>query len=65
VASTGIFGEQKVNRRCLTMNVTRPERLELRWLPVVDASGRTRMEATWVAVPSAAVPREHAVTHAA
>jgi hypothetical protein len=58
-------GERKVNGRCLTMNETRPERLEMRWLPVVDASGRARMEATWVAVPSAAVPREHAVTHAA
>ena len=40
------------------------ERLEMRWLPVVDVAGRTRMEATWVAVPAAA-PREPAATHAA
>jgi hypothetical protein len=47
------------------MNETKAERLEMRWLPVIDASGRTRMEATWVAVPTAAAPREPAVTHAA
>ena len=47
------------------MNETKAERLEMRWLPVVDASGHARMEATWVAVPAAAAPREHAVTHAA
>ena len=47
------------------MNETKAERLEMRWLPVVDAAGRTRMEATWVAVPTSAAPREHAVTHAA
>jgi hypothetical protein len=46
------------------MNETQSERLEMRWLPVLDAAGRTRMEATWVAVPAAAA--EHAtVTHAA
>ncbi len=39
-------------------------RLEMRWLPVVDAAGRTRMEATWVAVPTSA-PRELSGTHAA
>ena len=65
MTGTGIFGEQKVNGRCLTMNETRAERLEMRWLPVIDASGRTRMEATWVAVATAAAPREQAVTHAA
>ena len=27
-------------------------RLEMRWLPVVDAAGRSRMEATWIAVPT-------------
>ena len=47
------------------MNETKAERLEMRWLPVIDASGHTRMEATWVAVPTAAAPREQAVTHAA
>ena len=33
------------------MNETTSERLEMRWLPVTDAAGRTRMEATWVTVP--------------
>jgi len=47
------------------MNETKAERLEMRWLPVIDASGRTRMEATWVAVPTAAARRELADTHAA
>ncbi len=47
------------------MNETKAERLEMRWMPVVDAAGRTRMEATWVVVPTAAAPRELAVTHAA
>jgi hypothetical protein len=40
------------------------ERLEMRWLPVIDAAGRTRMEATWVAVPVSA-PAQPAVSHAA
>jgi hypothetical protein len=43
---------------------TRSERLEMRWLPVIDASGRTRMEATWVSVPAVAEPAV-AVTRAA
>jgi hypothetical protein len=47
------------------MDETQAERLEMRWLPVIDASGRTRMEATWVTVPTAAAPTEPAVTHAA
>jgi hypothetical protein len=46
------------------MNETKAERLETRWLPVTDSSGRTRMEATWVAT-SAAAPAEPAATHAA
>ena len=37
-------------------------RLELRWLPVVDERGRTRMEAHWVDVAESVKPR---VTHAA
>ena len=37
-------------------------KLELRWLPVVDTRGRTRMESHWVNVAEAARPR---VTHAA
>jgi hypothetical protein len=44
---------------------TAAERLEMRWLPVTDAAGRTRMEATWVTVSTAAPVQEHAVTHAA
>jgi hypothetical protein len=47
------------------MNETQVERLEMRWIPVLDALGRTRMEATWVAVPTAAAPMVPAVTHAA
>jgi hypothetical protein len=45
------------------MNETQAERLEMRWLPVLDASGRTRMEATWVAVSSLAP--DATVTYAA
>ena len=38
----------------------------MRWLPVVDEVGRTRMEATWVAASSAAGSAQGAaVTHAA
>ncbi len=47
------------------MNEMKAERLEMRWLPVVDASGRARMEATWVVVPTAAAAQEQAATHAA
>jgi hypothetical protein len=47
------------------MNEAKAERLEMRWLPVTDAAGRTRMEATWVVVSTAARVQEHAVTHAA
>jgi hypothetical protein len=64
--ATDTLDEQKVNGRCLTMNETKAEQLEMRWLPVIDASGRTRMEATWVVVPpTAAVAHEQAATHAA
>jgi hypothetical protein len=35
------------------MESTTSTRLEMRWLPVLDASGRARMEATWVPVPTA------------
>jgi hypothetical protein len=44
---------------------TTSERLEMRWLPVLDPTGRTRMEATWVAVPTAASAARPTVTHAA
>ena len=38
----------------------------MRWLPVIDASGRTRMEATWVPGPRGRAPAlAHAATHAA
>jgi hypothetical protein len=47
------------------MNEAQAERLEMRWLPVTDAVGRTRMEASWVTVSSAAPAQEPAVTHAA
>ena len=39
------------------------ERLEMRWLPVLDSAGRTRMEATWVVVanaPAQALAESHA-----
>ncbi|QIG45144.1 hypothetical protein G5V58_22380 [Nocardioides anomalus] len=45
------------------MNDNETERLEMRWLPVVDAAGRTRMEATWVPVGAAA--QHAAISHAA
>jgi hypothetical protein len=63
VDGTGILGEQKVNGRWPMINNRESERLEMRWLPVVDASGRTRMEATWVPVGAAAP--QSAVSHAA
>ena len=47
------------------MNNQSLDRLEMRWLPVVDASGRTRMEASWVSVPTVAAAAPHAVPHAA
>lgn len=52
-----------MNERCTDMNNARSdERLEMRWLPVADAHGRTRMEATWVAVSTSpvSVPVAHA-----
>ena len=36
--------------------------LELRWVPVVDERGRTRMQAHWVDAAESVKPR---VTHAA
>ena len=48
------------------MNSNSAERLEMRWLPVVDAAGRTRMEATWVPPSATAtVPAHQAIDHAA
>jgi hypothetical protein len=66
VTGSDILSEQKVNGRCLMKESTASERLEMRWLPVLDPSGRTRMEASWVVVPAAAAaPQRPAVTHAA
>jgi hypothetical protein len=48
------------------MESTASERLEMRWLPVIDVAGRTRMEASWVPVPTADRQVEQpASTHAA
>jgi hypothetical protein len=47
------------------MNEPQADRLEMRWLPVIDDAGRTRMEASWVVVPAAQVPARPTVTHAA
>ena len=47
------------------MESTVSERLEMRWLPVLDASGHTRMEASWVPVAPAHAAGQHATTHAA
>lgn len=47
------------------MNEMQADRLEMRWLPVTDGSGRTRMEATWVLAPVTTSISEHAATHAA
>lgn len=30
------------------MDNNRPQQLEMRWLPVTDERGRTRMEAVWI-----------------
>jgi hypothetical protein len=46
------------------MESTTSERLEMRWLPVLDASGRTRMEASWVPAAGAHTA-QRPVTHAA
>ena len=46
------------------MNETTSERLEMRWVPVLDEAGRTRMQATWVTVPEPAAAQP-VVTHAA
>ena len=37
--------------------------LSLRWIPVTDASGRTRMEAVWAQAPEVAT--DSGSTHAA
>jgi hypothetical protein len=51
-----------MNRRCLVSDPQMADKLELRWLPVVDERGRTHMEAHWVSPAEAVTPH---VTHAA
>ena len=36
------------------------EHLEMRWLAVTDADGRTRMESHWITVGEATAPSTHA-----
>jgi hypothetical protein len=38
------------------------EQLVMRWIPVVDPSGRTRMESCWISAATAA-PATHADRH--
>jgi hypothetical protein len=47
------------------MEPTTSERLEMRWLPVLDASGRTRMEASWIPVATGHAAQQSAISHAA
>ena len=41
------------------------QQLVMRWIPVVDASGRTRMESCWISAAQAAAPEHASITHAA
>jgi hypothetical protein len=41
------------------------DQLVMRWIPVVDPSGRTRMESCWISVTPAAPATHVGVTHAA
>ena len=47
------------------MESTASDRLEMRWLPVIDAAGHTRMEASWVPVAPADAATSPSITHAA
>ena len=47
------------------MESTASERLEMRWLPVLDAAGRTRMEASWIPAAPADAATSPSITHAA
>jgi len=47
------------------MESTSSERLEMRWFPVIDKSGRTRMEASWVPASAGNAAEPPAITHAA
>lgn len=44
----------------LTARAAAPARLEMRWMPVTDAAGRTRLEACWFDAGSvASAPATH------
>jgi hypothetical protein len=48
------LSEQKVNRRChMSKHSANKNGLVQKWVPVKDQSGRTHMEARWVAVTAA------------
>ncbi len=55
----GTFGEHKVNGRCLMKVSQVSEQLVLHWIPVVDPSGESHLEAVWTTT-TAAVPTGHA-----
>ena len=46
------------------MTVDTHDRLEMRWVPVTDPGGRTRMESIWVS-PADLAAHATQVTHAA
>ena len=48
------FGEHKVNGRCRMSKQSMTGAPVCTWVSVTDASGRTRMEARWTAVNTAA-----------
>ena len=41
------------------------KQLVMRWIPVVDPSGRTRMESCWISAAQAAPVQDADITHAA
>jgi hypothetical protein len=47
------------------METTRSERLEMRWIPVLDAAGHTRMQVSWVPVAASHEAAQPVITHAA
>jgi hypothetical protein len=49
-----------VNRRCLMTDTQMTTQLEMRWVPVTDADGRTRMESHWAASGEATAAHTHA-----
>jgi hypothetical protein len=66
----GTLGERKMNGRChmrdFEMTTEMTSELTMRWVPVLDADGRARLEARWVPASNAAAPTHAAhATHAA